>query len=168
MDQAEPRSVDEKAFGDLALRLWAALITSALGIHSMDKIYLKSRRKGGPINSDLIELAKHAMKIWDGITRRLADAPEIAIAKLPREKSTLKENAMLTPEEEADIENRFEHFQMTVNEFTYKAIQQFGQEHKDLIRSTVQQFIDDCGDGVPTDFAFDRVLVAIAKKTGQG
>ena len=81
MDQAEQRSVDEKAFGDLALRLWAALITSALGIHSMDKIYLESRRNGGPINSDLIELAKHAMKIWDGITKRLADAPEIAIAK---------------------------------------------------------------------------------------
>jgi len=73
---------------------------------------------------------------------------------------------MFTPEELRKLEKLEENFKESVNSFAYRMIKRFGEKHMQLILSTIQQYLDDCGSGVPGDFPFDRIIVAIAKKTG--
>lgn len=75
---------------------------------------------------------------------------------------------MLSEEEFAELVKREERLKESVNEFAHRMVERFGEKHFELIRSTIQKWLDDCGDGVPADPPFDRIVVEIAKQTGAG
>ncbi len=64
-------SAHQEAMENLAIRLFAALLTYTMGSGSMDKTYREMMKKSGRVNKKLIELAEHSFRVFGELNNEL-------------------------------------------------------------------------------------------------